>query len=219
MIKQMMALDWRAMKYYQIRGFLLPIGVLFFGVVYSPLMVIPFLAFLSMSFSVNPFAVEEQGELNNLYLTLPVKREQIVIGRYALSLTILLTAIAVGIPMMALTNTIAFSKFYVGAKGVIAIIAMSFFMYSVVNLFMYPILFKMGYQKGKMWGFYVPAVLFSLGIVLGYYAFIRDGTPINFIAYLSDHIVLVSVIMVIISMALLSLSCAISIRFYSKRDF
>lgn len=77
MIAKMIALDWRAMKYYQIRLLLLPVFIFIFGV-YSPLTVIPMSVILSLSFSLNPFAVAEKGELNNLYLTLPVRRKSIV---------------------------------------------------------------------------------------------------------------------------------------------
>ena len=77
MITKMIALDWRAMKVYQIRFLLLPIFALIIGWIY-PVFVIPISVFMYMGFSINPFAVEEKGELNNLYLTLPVKRNTIV---------------------------------------------------------------------------------------------------------------------------------------------
>ena len=60
MIAKMIALDWRAMKYYQIRVLLLPVFVFIFGVVYSPLTVIPMSVVMSLNFSLNPFAVEEK---------------------------------------------------------------------------------------------------------------------------------------------------------------
>ncbi len=88
MIAKMIALDWSAMKFYQIRGLLLPVFVLIYGL-YSPITVIPLSAIMLLSFSVNPFAVEEKGELNILYLTLPVGRKSIVAGRYMLSILML----------------------------------------------------------------------------------------------------------------------------------
>lgn len=60
MIRKMIALDWRAMKYYQKRVLLLPVFVLIIGW-QNALMIIPFSVMMFLSFSVNPFAVEEKG--------------------------------------------------------------------------------------------------------------------------------------------------------------
>ena len=122
----MIALDWRAMKYYQIRLLLLPVFVFIFGV-YSPLTVIPMSVFLSLNFSLNPFAVEEKGELNNLYLTLPVRRKSIVAGRYILSIIMLLCGIAIGILILPLANKLSISKWFIGIEGFsVHIIELSF---------------------------------------------------------------------------------------------
>lgn len=118
MIAKMIALDWRAMKYYQIRVLLLPVFVFIFGVVYSPLTVIPMSVVMSLNFSLNPFAVEEKGELNNLYLTLPVRRKSIVAGRYILSIIMLLCGIAIGILIMPLANKLSISKWFIWNRRV-----------------------------------------------------------------------------------------------------
>ncbi|MDD3613917.1 MAG: hypothetical protein WAP98_04640 [Caldicoprobacterales bacterium] len=54
MIRKMIALDWRAMKYYQKRVLLLPVFVLIIGW-QNALMIIPFSVMMFLSFSVNPF--------------------------------------------------------------------------------------------------------------------------------------------------------------------
>lgn len=222
MIGKMIALDWRAMKYYQIRGLLLPFLAAVVGIVYTPILVIPMSVFFATSFSVNPFAVEEKGELNNLYLTLPIRRNQIILGRYALSFLLMLAAVAISTPIMLLSNKISFSKFYVGAKGLIALMAISFLLYSIFNLFTFPILFRLGYQKGKMWGFYLPVILF--GILLGVYMVVammsgNETLTIDFISSLSENLLLASGVMILSGLALLFGSYLLSVRLYSKRDF
>lgn len=222
MINKMIVLDWRAMKYYQIRGLLVPIFAFIMGCTCSPILVIPFCVITSMSFSVNPFAVEEKGELNNLYLTLPIKRKEIVAGRYALSLIILLIGIIMGIMIMPISNTIVFSEWSVGVEGTIVIVALSFFMYSVTNLFMFPILFKLGYQKGKMWGFYLPAILLSVVIAGGstiIMMYEKETLMIDFIVYASNNLILVSASLIILATMLLFVSYTISVKLYSKRNF
>ena len=71
-MKRMAMIDWNAMKCFHLRLFLLPIISLAAGFI-SALLVVPTNVFLFLFFSVNTFAVEEKGDLNNLYLTCPVK--------------------------------------------------------------------------------------------------------------------------------------------------
>lgn len=221
MIAKMIALDWRAMKYYQIRLLLLPVFIFIFGV-YSPLTVIPMSVFLSLSFSLNPFAVEEKGELNNLYLTLPVRRKSIVAGRYILSIIMLLCGIAIGILIMPLANKLSISKWFIGIEGFIVVISLSYLLYAILNLFMFPILFRLGYHKGKFWGFYLPMGFFAL--LFGAYSAIthlpgNKTLTLNFIVYASENLLMVSGSIVVLATMLLILSYMISLKLYSKRDF
>ena len=91
----MIKLDWIGMKVYQKRFVIIPCTILLYGFFLSPV-IIPFMAFLMLSFSVNPFAVEEKGKLDNLYLTLPVMRREIVNARYGLSLLMQLFGFSTG---------------------------------------------------------------------------------------------------------------------------
>ena len=84
-MKRMAMIDWNAMKCFHLRLFLLPIISLAAGFI-SALLVVPTNVFMFLFFSVNTFAVEEKGDLNKLYLTLPVKRSAVVAGRYVLSI-------------------------------------------------------------------------------------------------------------------------------------
>jgi ABC-2 type transport system permease protein len=221
MIAKMVALDWRAMKFYQIRLLLLPVFIFAFGF-YSPIAVIPMSVILVLSFSINPFAVEEKGALNNLYLTLPVRRKSIVAGRYALSIIMLLCGIAFGILIMPLANSFSISKWFIGTEGLLVIIALSYLLYAILNLFMFPILFRLGYQKGKFWGFYLPMVFFAL--LFGAYSAITQlpeykTLTLDFIVYASKNMLIVSGSIVVLATVLLFLSYAISLKLYSKRDF
>jgi len=222
MIAKMIVLDWRAMKYYQIRVLLLPGFVFIFGGVYSPLTVIPMSVVMSLNFSLNPFAVEEKGELNNLYLTLPVRRKSIVAGRYILSIIMLLCGIAIGILIMPLANKLSISKWFIGIEGFIVVISMSYLLYAILNLFMFPMLFRLGYHKGKFWGFYLPMGFFAL--LFGAYLAIthlpeNKTLTLNFIVYASENLLMVSGSIVVLATMLLILSYMISLKLYSKRDF
>ena len=221
MIAKMIALDWRAMKFYQIRLLLLPVFVFILGF-YSPLAVIPMSVILFLSFSVNPFAVEEKGALNNLYLTLPVRRKSIVAGRYMLSIIMMLCGIAIGILIMLLVNKFSISKWFIGIEGFMVVISLSYLLYAILNLFMFPILFRLGYHKGKFWGFYLPMVFFALLFGLFFTITSMPGNEtltIDFIVYASENLLMVSGSIVVLATILLILSYMISLKLYSKRDF
>lgn len=66
---RMLRLNWSAMKCYRIRFLIIP-GSLFVTGCFSPVLLVPMGTFLLFSFSLNPFAIEEKGDLNRLYLTL-----------------------------------------------------------------------------------------------------------------------------------------------------
>jgi len=221
MIFKMVYLDWRAIKVYHKRLLLLPLLLLISGF-YLPLLVIPVSVLMLLAYSINPFAVEEKGELNYFYLTLPVKRKTIVAGRYILSLIMLLCGIALGILFMPLANGFSMSKWFLGIKGYLVVISLSYLLYAILNLFMFPVLFKLGYQKGKFWGFYLPTIFFSLlfGIYTGI-TYLPGNTALtfDFILYASENLLLVSGGTFILATMLLSLSYMISIRQYSRRDF
>jgi hypothetical protein len=220
MIAKMAALDWRAMKYYQIRVLLLPVTAFLIGL-YLPLLTIPTSVIMFLVFSINPFAVEEKGALNNLYLTLPVKRSTVVTGRFALSLFMALCGVIIGIPVMLLADRFALSHYYLPVSWYVIILALSYLLYAFFNLAMFPILFRLGYNKGKFLGFYLPAVF--LGLLYGANSFLFSSSGnglsvMDILQYAREHMLLVSGGMALLATILLAVSYFISIRLYSKRD-
>jgi len=221
MIRKMIAIDWRAMKVYQIRVLLIPFLAIILGWT-SSIAVIPLCVFACFNYSLNTFAVEDKGALNNLYLTMPMKRNSIVAGRYAFSLLIVLCGILAGIHIMYFVNMFAMSRWYIGFNGHVVIISLSLLLYAVFNLFTFPVLFKRGYTKGKFWGVFLPVILF--GIIFGAYPLIvnlsgNEALTIELIAYASENLLLVGGLILLLASALLLISYAISVRVYSKRDF
>ena len=221
MLAKMIALDWRAMKVYQIRGLLLPVFAFLFGL-FSPLLVIPMTVYMYLSYSINPFAVEEKGELNNLYLTLPVSRKEIVTGRYLLSFLMMLVSMAIGALVMPVANQFSVSKWFIGLEGYIAVIALSYLLYAILNLFMFPILFRLGYQKGKFWGFYLPAILFAF-LCSAYISFTTiteyKTLSLDLIRFASENLLVVSGSMAVLATIILIISYLIYLKLYAKRDF
>ena len=218
---RMLRLNWSAMKCYRVRFLIIPVCLFVIGW-FSSIFLVPMGAFLLFSFSLNPFAVEEKGDLNRLYLTLPVDRQAIVSGRFLLSFLLFGAGVLLGLAMMPLTNLVSFSKWYPDFKWSLALIAFSFLFYGIMSLAMYPLLFKMGYQKGKIWGYYVPAVLICLIYiaVMEYDILVGNGTFIlNLLVYASEHILAVSGGMFAMGGILSALSYFLSLRLYGRREF
>ncbi|MCI8692008.1 MAG: ABC-2 transporter permease [Lachnospiraceae bacterium] len=218
---KMIRLNWSAMKCYRVRFLIIPVCLFTVGC-FSPILLIPMGAFLLFSFSLNPFAVEEKGDLNRLYLTLPVPRRTIVTGRYLLSLLLFAAGVLLGLAMMPAANLVSLSKWYPDLRWNLALISFSFLFYGLMSLAMYPLLFRMGYQKGKIWGYYVPAILICLCYVavVEYDMLMGNGTFIfDLLVYASEHLPAVSGGMLAAGGALLALSWVLSARLYARREF
>lgn len=171
--------------------------------------------------SVNPFAGEEIGNLNRLYLTLPVSRSRMVAGRYLLSLFLFLAGIALALVLMPLANLFSFSRWYPDFKWTLALVSSGFLLHALLSLFMYPILFKLGYMKGRIWGFYLPVLLIALAcLAVLEYDLMAGGTFLfDLLVYASEHILPVSGGMLGLGAAILAGSWLLSVRTYSRRDF
>lgn len=218
---KMIKLDWISMKYYHLRGVILIPYLLFMGW-FSPISIVPLAAILMFAYSVNPFAVEEKGDLNRLYLSLPIKRSSVVAGRYLLSLLMFLAGLAMGFALMPLANLFSPSKWYPDPLWSTCLIAFSFLFHSLMSLAMYPILFWLGYQRGKFWGFYLPTIFIALAyvILMECDRILANGMLITkMLTDASEHMFSVCGGMVILGLILLGISFRLSLRVYQRREF
>ena len=225
----MIKLDWLSMKYYWVRILLLPVVICMMGFMNEAL-IIPVTVYMMLSFSVNPFAVEEKGKLDNLYLTLPVTRETIVNARYGLSLILQFLGLIVGtIVTIALSaalynKTILFEHgFRADFNTIFLIICCSLLFCAMMNLSMFPMLFKIGYAKGKAVGFYIPVIGSA---VIGYGIFIAWVFNSAFHTWLLSAVgwalantVWAAIIILAAAVFILALSYLLSQRIYAKREF
>ena len=153
---------------------------------------------------------------------MPVQRRTIVTGRYVLSFLLFAAGALLGLAMMPLANLVSFSKWYPGFSWKLALVSFSFLFYGVMSLAMYPLLFKVGYQKGKVWGYYVPALLVCLAYIalIEYDMLLGNGTFIfDLLVYASDHILIVSGGMFTAGGILLAPPYLLSARLYGRREF
>ena len=222
MIRKLIALDWHAVAMANKLSILIcPVLIFFVGYITSQILVIPFSMWVVLSYSTNPFYSEEKGELNNLFLTLPVKRRKIVAGRYVSSLILLLLGVIMGLAIMPVVRHFSNSQWWLSVESNIAIVAVSILLFAVFNLFMFPLLFKLGYQKGKVWGLYLPAVVFVV-LYFGYNIImvVSDrNITFEFLVFAGENMLLVSGGVMLLSVFILLLSFRLSLRVYLRRDF
>lgn len=225
---KMIKLDWLAMKFYWPRIILLPIFVSFYGIMYQPA-IIPFVSFIMLAFSVNPFAVEEKGKLDNLYLTLPITRKTIVKTRYSLSLIMQFSGLLFGTISTVLLSFILNGKkilylhtFTADFQNISLLVCGSLFIYAVMNLTMFPTLFKMGYIKGKAIGFYIPIVSATLIITVIYILTMLNREFYQWLfksfEWAYSNPICVSVILLALAALILTASYSLSCYLYSKRE-
>lgn len=217
---KMVKLDWSAMKCCHIY-ILLPLIALLAAGVHSSICLVPLGVFLLFSFSVNTFAVEEKGDLNRLYLTLPIKRSQVVAGRYLMAFLLFLAGVLLGLALMPLANLYSFSKWYPDLKWTLALVSSGFLLFALLSLAIYPALFWLGYQKGKIWGYYLPVFLACLayGALMWYDALAGGVFLRDLLIYASEHVLAVCGGIFGLGAAVLAVSVLLSLRIYSRREF
>lgn len=219
---KMLKLDWSAIKCCHIILRLLLIVACFLVTGwFSTIWLVPEGVFWAFCFSINPFAAEEAWNLNRLYLTLPISRSRVVACRYLLSLILFLAGTILALALMPLTNLYSFSKWYPDLKWSLALVSFGFLIHALLSLFMYPILFRLGYRKGHIWGFYLPVLLTGVVyLTIIEYDLMAGGTFIlNCLIYASEHILPCIGGMLGLGAVILAGSWLLSMKLYSRRDF
>lgn len=225
----MIKLDWLGMKVYQKRFIVIPLVTLFYGF-FSAAILVPFMVFMMLSFSVNPFAVEEKGKLDNLYLTLPITRKSIVGARFGLAfimqfIGLIVSIIATLIFADALYGETIFGTYTFQAEfgTMLLIICASLLFYAIMNISTFPVLFKMGYARGRALGFYIPIGVVTALIVAAYFLWFFNASfqawLLSFVNWLLVNNVLTAIVMLGLAALILALSYALSEKLYAKREF
>ena len=222
MIRKLSVLDWRAVILpYRLAFLIYPLTVFFVGFATSQMLVVPFSAWLALTYSTNPFFAEEKGQLNNLFLTLPVTRRQIVSARYIFSLVSLAVGLCVGFAVMPVVRYFSNSQWFFSTEGCVAIAAVSVLSFAVFSLLQFPLLFNLGYQRGKVWGLYLPAVVFGVVLIV-YNLHMMLGSrniTLEFLVFANDNMLLVSGGLFALAAVVMVVSYKLSVRAYSRRGF
>ena len=229
MIKKMIALDWLGMKVYQ-KWSLFVLFSIPFMCFFSAHMLLPLTGFCALYLSTSPFFLEEKDDLNYLYLTLRIKRREIVSARYALSCIMFICGafissvfIPVIQPFSLMSILVKDGSLNIGFNNYFTILSASYLLFAIFNLSTFPFLFKLGYAKGKIWGYYLPALFFVIFMAIIAVLIVASAVGRNFllnvVTFASDNPLLTNIAIFVLATGILAISYLISVKVYSKRDF
>ena len=166
-----------------------------------------------------PFAIGEKSNIDVLYITLSIKRNTVVLGRYLFALTLDIFA---GL----FTFVFSFVVLTITQKGMDVIEALSaipilFFVFSVIQAVQLPIYFKLNYTKAKFIA-YIPFVVLPLAIMAGSNYF-GDAFPlariVGLLEWFSANLITTALLVGAIWFVLMFVSYKVSVSFYQKREF
>ncbi len=166
-----------------------------------------------------PFAVGEQNGIDALYVTLNVRRREVVLGRYLFALCADVCTCAVGIACTAAVSALKGAVLDWGAVFPVSCAALAFF--SLVQAVQLPLFFRFGYAKAKMLSM-LPFLAVPLFVIL-YDGAGKEGGTARFLAqtgtWIDANSLLALAIAAVLWAFIMFVSYDISCSVYRKRDF
>lgn len=178
------------------------------------LYIIPF--FLVMM-TISTFNYDEFNNWNSYCLTLPISRKKIVQSKYLFTIFlaivgIILTAIII-ITFKSINQSLNLEEQISNFCG-------SFFAVSLIISILYPLIYKFGSEKGRIFIF---VIVLIVSIIIGIIFSLLEQLSINYHSLLSSlnslNYIQISLFMLVISIITIIISYLISLRIYQKKEF
>lgn len=212
-------LDFAALKPYNKSLYMYALIVIFIGATNDSLNLIFAMVMVGLPIILSyPFAISEKNSLDTLYSTLSLERRDVVLGRYIFVFIIEMIAIA-----MLLILSIIKSNFIpldITFKEIFLYLSILSMMFSIIISFQYPVFFKFGYTKGKLYT-YIPLLLIFLFIGVLPSIVARLNININWEAInqmFAENLVLMFMLPILIGVISLLISCMVSVKIYERKD-
>jgi len=226
----MMRLDWLGMRTYWSRFVISVISSIGWGLLIDTRLILPYLVWGMFDASLYCFDAEEKGKLNQLYLTLPISRGNLISARYALSLILQLIGVVAGIAFTLIFSRIMYGRtllikhnFSPTPESLVLIACACLLFCAFLSLAIHPILHKLGYAKAKIIGYALP-MYGSIILIVVFIPLVARveavGEVMNSaLQWALGNTALVSGMILGVMALLLMASYALSLRMYTKRDF
>ncbi|MDV0446579.1 hypothetical protein MsAg5_04240 [Methanosarcinaceae archaeon Ag5] len=210
-------LDFYTIKPYQKSLFGMVLIWLVLFLVFRSIGMIAAILMISLTlFATYPFSIGERYGLDTLYSTLSVKRKHVVIGRYAFAFlieligTIVVLILAV-LPIFNAWEDITISEFLV-------VICILYAICALVIAAQYPIFFKYGYTKSKLFAYLPLMLIFLASTSIPLLIEFSNLDPATLFDIAASNIYLIGIGFVVVGLVLQVLSCLLSCKLYEKRD-
>lgn len=214
-IKKQIKLDIISMKpFYTLKNLIIILAIFIYisFINKSPMGLVSMTLFFAVVFSSNPFLLGENSGIDALYKIFSINSKKVVIARYILAGLIFIVVSLVGFSIYAIVSLI---KNMPMGLDMLMVIGIDFVLYAIVISVQYPIYFKYGYAKARIFSFLPLFIIAAIGMILGY--FINDFGPIlNFV--LENQRMIIVALFILVALFLI-ISIKLSIKFYKQRDF
>ena len=185
------------------------------GLLTQPIMPIIMIMFFSVSFSGLAFSLIEKNNCEKLYGILPVRRREIITGRYLYGF---ISGIANLVIAIVLAYIIAiFSKQRIDTFTLFLSITLAFCYYSFAVSISYPIYYKIGFSKSYIF------ITMPLYILILLFVFLSERTGLieaidQNLQYFTNHYILFLLYGFILSVLMLIISAFISYGIYKNSE-
>jgi len=185
------------------------------GLLTQPIMPIIMIMFFSVSFSGMAFSIIEKNNCEKIYGILPVRRREIIAGRYLYGFILGMVNLIISIVLAYIIAII--SKQQIDAITLFLSITLAFCYYSFAVSISYPIFYKIGFSKSFIF------ITMPLYIIILLIVFLSEKT--NFgesiekaLQYFTNHYILFLLNGFILSMFMLIISAFASYGIYKNSE-
>ncbi len=212
-------LDLKTLKPYTKSFYMFAIIVIFIGVTNNSLSMVYSMVMIGLPTILSyPFAISEKNSLDTLYSTLSLDRKEVVVGRYIFVFLTAMTAIMVLLILVIVKSNSA--NLEMSLEENLVLLSLLTMIFSIIISFQFPIFFKLGYAKAKLYT-YFPLLLLLLIVGVIPYLVKRLNVDIDWqgvARIFIENTVLMLVLPILIGIASLSVSCMISVKIYKAKD-
>lgn len=191
------------------------VAVFIFSFTVSDVNIISMIPFMIVMICISSFSYDEFNKWDSYAIGLPVTRSKIVQSKYIFTILVEIIAILIGI---LITYIIGLFNSSVAFNETVAYMIGVLFGISLFIAVMYPLMFKFGSQKGRIYIFVVVAAVVFLGFALKYILNILNinlGIS-NLIEVVNNNMIIFSLIGIVV---LLVVSYLVSLRIYKRKEF
>ncbi len=168
------------------------------------------LSFISVMLVLSTFNYDNYNKWEVYAITLPDGKKNVVKSKY---LTTLLLVVMTSLISVLITFLVMLINKQVNYEGILQVFVANVTSIIIIEVFMYPFIFKLGIEKARIWIF---VVLLALALILG---ILSNFISLEFLTGVLNFIVNYYFIVPPIIIIMLYLSYLMSKYFYLKKEF